>query len=132
MLPTLPVDFPGRLRAARAYIDKTRAEFAALLDVPGASPGNLKAYEGGTRNPPPLAAPALVSRLAEVTGLPETFFWGDGIDPNAGSLEKHLSGIHQQLRLLRAEVVVGDAEGMTQAGAGPRAADRGAQRKQHV
>jgi transcriptional regulator with XRE-family HTH domain len=132
MLPALPVDFSGRLRAARAYIDKTREEFAALLNVPGASSGNLKAYEGGERNPPALAAPALVSRLVEVTGLPEAFFWGDRTETEDVALEKRLSGIERELRLLRAEVVVGEAEGLSQSEVTGSASDRRVLRKQRA
>ncbi len=124
MLPALPADFGARLRAARAYVDKTRDEFAALLDVPGTSPGNLKAYEGGERTPPALAAPALVTRLAEVTGLPEAFFWGDGIASSGGALEKRLSEMEQQLRLLRAELAAQDAEALGRSGPA-RSATRG-------
>src|SRR5438270_7838691 len=80
-VPVLPPDFGDRLRAGRAYVNLSQAEFADALNTNGASESTLKLWEKGERRPAAMIAPELVRRLALVSGLPEEFFWGGPQEP---------------------------------------------------
>ena len=94
----LPDDFGDRLRAARAYLDLSRDQFADELATPGLSSSTIKGYEGGTR-PEPLKAAAIIARLVEVTGLPASFFWGAPAESElikrVDRIEKVVEDIHK-------------------------------------
>lgn len=92
----LPHDFGDRVRAARAYKDDmTRADLARALKV---SPGYIKGLEGGKR-PDALKAQALVTRLPEITDLPEDFFLGRA----SNGVAAELAAIRIELETLRVE-----------------------------
>lgn len=104
---TLPADFKARLRAARAYADDlSREDFAARLNTPGASASTLKDWEAGLRAPAPLVFEALVQRLANASGLPETFFYGDAANQTADQL----TAIDETLRQLALDIQTRDLE----------------------
>lgn len=106
----LPSDFGARVRAARAYKDDlSRQNFAGLMNTDGASASTIKNWEEHGKLPPSLSRPTLVQRLAEVSGLPESFFWGD---PPAEADAERLSQIEDDLRALRAQVTIGAAEAL--------------------
>lgn len=111
----LPADFGARLRAARAYKDDlSRDDFATRLATSGASASTLKNWEEYGKFPAILSRPTLVQRLAEVSGLPELFFWGrDHPTP----IEERLTAIEQTLQRIQesqAAEVVRDLEAQKQ------------------
>jgi transcriptional regulator with XRE-family HTH domain len=107
---SIPDDFAGRLRAARAYMGLSQRDFATLLDLPGVSEPSLKMFESGKRKPPALSAPALIDQLATITQLPEMFFWGEGDEAGLDPTAIRLGRIEIELRLLRGELASHDAE----------------------
>lgn len=102
-----PNDFGARLRAARAYMDVSQGGLAAALNKAGASESTIKNWESGGKHPSPLVMWSLAPLLAKVSGLPEEFFWGEQ-EPTP--LEDRFNQLDEQLRLLRAETAVRDAE----------------------
>lgn len=93
----VPADFGARLRAARAYADMSREDFAKRLNTSGLSASTIKAYETGVTAPGPLAVPELVARLADASGLPESFFLGgdtSSIETQLAAIEKTVGEIH--------------------------------------
>lgn len=102
-----PKDFGARVRAARGYMNVSQEGLAAALNTAGASESTIKGWESGGKLPSPLVMQSLAPRLAEASGLPEAFFWGDRDEPE---LEDRLSQLDEQLRLLRAETAARDAE----------------------
>ena len=72
----LPRDFGARIRAAAAYSNVGLEDFANEMNTPGASYGTLRRYVEKEARPGPLSEAALVRRLAETSGLPEAFFYG--------------------------------------------------------
>jgi hypothetical protein len=101
-MPELPPDFAARLRAAVGYSGAAgRREFAERLNYKGLSEQNLDNFAQG-KLPPKRSAEAYIRRIAEVSGLPEAFFWGEAF-PASTPLE-------DQILKLRAELAARDAE----------------------
>lgn len=106
--PALPPDFGPRIRAAAAYTGLGLKEFANKIGAPGASYSTLRKYVEQGHRPAPLAQGALVQRLAEASGLPESFFLGEA------AAAPDLSRIADEVAQLRAETAVRDLEAHAQ------------------
>lgn len=114
----LPPDWGRRVRAARAYMPENPSvkRFGEMLDNPGMSSSAVRTWEDGKHYPSPMARGAVVRRIAEVTGLPVSFFTADleGLFEDVpASVEAQLSAIRQgveQQRETLAELVDRRAE----------------------
>lgn len=80
----LPEDFGRRVRAAAGYMGLGIDKFAKEVNRPSASGSSMKAWGRGKNLPRPLSRESLIKRLAEVSELPEEFFWGDAELPTDG------------------------------------------------
>lgn len=98
-MPTVPPDFGARIRAGRAYANVSRDNFAAMLDVAGASSSTIRDWERGTGAPSQLVAESLVPRLVDATGLPEEFYWGASPTPPI-AIEDVLVALRQTLETI--------------------------------
>lgn len=107
MQPTvleLPPDFGARIRAAAAFANLSLEDFACRLNVAGASYSTLRKYVEQEKRPRPLARAELVRRLAEASGLPESFFLAAEANANGSAdLADRVSRLEGQLRLARDE-----------------------------
>lgn len=72
--PRLPVDFGARVRAARGYIGVSQADFGSLFGMSG---GYIKNLERGDKSIREIEGLGLIVRMADVTGLPQSFFLDD-------------------------------------------------------
>lgn len=104
----LPPDFGRRVRAAMAYsLAGSVEDFGRQIDRDGMKPATIRTWIEKGRRPDRLKQNAVVERLAEVSGLPPSFFWGRYEAP---PLEKRLSAIEEQIRLMRGETLTRAAE----------------------
>lgn len=103
----LPDDFGLRVRAARGYMRGiSQANFGLAL---GMGRSYIKELEKGGKDLKDVHARGLVAKMAEISGLPESFFLGqDAREPTP--VEAHLSEIEDQIRQLSAQTVARVAE----------------------
>lgn len=96
----LPRDFGARVRAAIAYWGGRGGlqAFAAECGQDGMSAGTMRKWIERDYRPRRGSEAAIVKRLAEVSGLPEEFFTGQGAAPQ--HLEARLAHIEAELQEL--------------------------------
>lgn len=105
----LPLDFGARVRAAIAYWAGCGGEgglegFASAANRRGMSAATMRKWMERGHQPPLLAQPAIVQRLAEVSGLDEAFFTAERNGTAVASVEARLARIETELAAQQKEL----------------------------